>query len=166
MKNLGFRKAKPGEIGTVLALLREAALWLREKGIDHWREWIDPPEIFVKWIREGFDRGQFYMIQEEGHTIGCVRMQWRDPLFWGEREDNAGYIHSFTIERSLAGRGIGAEVLSLIEAYFRKHGKTVFRLDCGTEVKGLRAYYERFGFKPVGEVTVKGERLTLYEKPI
>jgi len=165
MKNLGFRKAKPGEIETVLSLLRDAASWMKGRGIDHWREWLDPPEIFVKWIREGFDRGQFYMVQGDGRTIGCVRMQSRDP-FWGEGEDSAGYIHSFTIDRDLAGRGIGVEVLNLIQDYFREHGKKFFRLDCGTEVKGLRAYYERFGFKPVGEVTVKGERLTLYEKPI
>jgi ribosomal protein S18 acetylase RimI-like enzyme len=87
-------------------------------------------------------------------------------LFWGVQEDNAAYIHSFTISRALAGQGIGECVLGLIESHCRQNKKELLRLDCGVNIKGLRKYYEQYGFKPVGEVTVLGERLTLYEKQI
>jgi len=166
MKQLTFRKAKPKEIEVVLSFLQEAALWLREKGIDYWQDWIDPPSLFTDWIQQGFDESQFYIVQMGGEDIGCFRLQWQDPMFWGEQEDNAGYIHSFTISRELAGKSIGAQVLGLIESFCRENNKSLLRLDCGVDVKGLRRYYENSCFQPVGEVTVEGERLTLYEKSL
>lgn len=42
----------------------------------------------------------------------------------------------------------------------------LLRLDCGIDIKGLRKYYEQNGFKAVGEVTVAGEHLILYEKSL
>lgn len=141
-------------------------MWLRDKGIDYWQDWIDPPAHFVDWIRQGFDEEQFYMVEDAGEAIGCFRLQWEDAMFWGEQDTTAGYVHSLIMSRNLAGRGIGAEVLRLIESYSRENKKDFLRLDCGVDIGGLRNYYERYGFKAVGEVTVEGESLTLYEKCI
>lgn len=166
MKQITFRKARPDEIDAVLLLLKEAALWLQKKKINYWQDWISPPAHFIDWIKQGFGRNEFYMVEKEGHIIGCFRLQWQDPLFWGKQENNAGYIHSFTISRNLAGQNIGRSVLDLIESRCRQNGKEFLRLDCGVDIKGLRKYYEDYGFKSVGEVTVLGERLILYEKRI
>jgi N-acetylglutamate synthase-like GNAT family acetyltransferase len=166
MKQITFRKARREEIETVLLLLKEAALWLQKKGIDYWQDWISPPPHLIDWIKQGFEKNDFYMVEKNGDTIGCFRLQWQDPVFWGKQEVDAGYIHSFTISRCLAGQGIGRCVLGLIESYCRQNDKLLLRLDCGSDIKGLRNYYEHYGFKPVGEVTVLGERLTLYEKQI
>jgi GNAT superfamily N-acetyltransferase len=166
MKKLTFRKAESKEIETVLSFLRESALWLRDKGTEYWQDWIDPPSLFTDWIQQGFDQSQFYIVQMGGKDIGCFRLQWQDPMFWGEQDDVAGYIHSFTISRELAGQGIGAKVLRLIEDFCRENSKSLLRLDCGVDVKRLREYYEKLSFRPVGEVTVEGERLILYEKSL
>jgi N-acetylglutamate synthase-like GNAT family acetyltransferase len=166
MKEVEFRKARAEEIETVLLLLKEATLWLRTKGIDYWQDWIWPPAHFVEWIREGFEKNEFHMVEKDGNVIGCFRLQWQDKLFWGEQEDNAGYIHSFTISRGLAGQGIGKSVLGLIEFHCKQNGKIFLRLDCGAGIDGLRNYYEQYGFKQAGEVTVMGEQLILYEKLI
>ena len=166
MKQITFRKARPEELEAVLSLLKEAAGWLQKKGIDYWQDWISPPPHFIDWIRQGFEQNEFYMTEKDGSIIGCFRLQWQDPVFWGQQKDNAGYIHSFTISRNLAGQGIGKTVLGLIESHCRQKEKELLRLDCGINIKGLRKYYEQYGFKPIGEVTVSGERLTLYEKQI
>jgi GNAT superfamily N-acetyltransferase len=165
MKEITFRKAAPDEMDKVLLLLKEAALWLHAKNIDHWQNWIAPAPNFVNWIQSGFDNNEFFMIEHDG-IIGCFRLQWQDPQFWGQQEDNSGYIHSFTIKRELAGQGIGYRLLNLIEAYCWEHGKTLLRLDCGTDVPGLRKYYEKFGFKWVKDTVYTGFPTTLYEKPI
>jgi RimJ/RimL family protein N-acetyltransferase len=166
MKKIEFRKARPNELNSVLLLLKDAALWLQKKGINYWQDWISPPPHFIDWIRQGFEKNEFYMVGKKGDVIGCFRLQWQDPLFWGEQEGNAGYIHSFTISRNLAGQGIGRNVLDLIESHCRQNEKEFLRLDCGVDIKGLRKYYEQYGFKLAGEVIVLGERLTLYEKRI
>jgi hypothetical protein len=65
MRNIQFRKAKSNEIETVLTLLKEAAFWIREKKINHWQNWISPPPNFVGWIKQGFERDEFYIIEDD-----------------------------------------------------------------------------------------------------
>jgi GNAT superfamily N-acetyltransferase len=166
MKEITFRKAAPEEMDKVLLLLKEAALWLRKKKIDYWQNWIDPAPNFVAWIQRGFDNNEFFLVEQNGRTAGCFRLQWQDPMFWGQQADNAGYIHSFTVKRELAGQGIGYQLLGLIEAYCRRNGKTLLRLDCGSDIPGIRKYYENFGFTWVKDTVYAGFPTTLYEKPI
>ncbi|HNT73817.1 MAG TPA: GNAT family N-acetyltransferase [Anaerolineae bacterium] len=164
--DIHFAQTHPDDLPTVLRFLKEAALWLRERGIDYWQDWIDPPPLFRHWIQEGFDRDEFYLVYQDAEAIGCFRLQWQDELFWGHRMDKAGYIHSFTISRKWAGQRKGEQVLAVIEAYCRAQGKDFLRLDCGKAIQGLRQYYECYGFRQVGETTVMGEGLILYEKAL
>ncbi|MBN1188970.1 MAG: GNAT family N-acetyltransferase [Dehalococcoidales bacterium] len=164
IENITCRKAGFEEIDTVLTLLKEAALWLREKKIDYWQEWIEPPAYFVDWIKQGFSKNQFFLVEKAGKAIGCFRLQWEDEMFWGQREEQAGYVHSFTVSRDLAGRGIGYQVLSLVETLCRENGKNILRLDCGAWVPGIRKYYEGYGFKPFCEADVVNKKWILYEK--
>jgi GNAT superfamily N-acetyltransferase len=166
MPQITFRKARPDEMDKVLQLLKEAALWLREKKVDYWQNWIDPAPQFVSWIQRGFNSDEFFIVEQDGNTAGCFRLQWQDPQFWGQQVNNAGYIHSFTVKRELAGQGTGYRLLDLIEAYCRDNGKTMLRLDCGTDIPGIRKYYEKYGFMWVKDTVYSGYPTTLYEKPI
>jgi len=166
MNEMNFRPAEGEDIKTVFALLEEAAVWLRDKGIDYWQNWHDPPEAHIRWVKKGFDNGEFYLVQRNADVIGCFRLQWEDTMFWGKRDDAAGYIHSITTRRDLAGTGAGRRVLELVEARCVDKGKQFLRLDCGASNLGLCKYYESCGFVPVGETTVAKERLTLYEKAL
>lgn len=161
---LNFRPARQNELALILQFLKDAALWLQEKQIDYWQDWLDPPNEFISWIRAGFEDNEFFIICQADEAIGCFRLQWADELFWGKRDEAAGYVHSFTIARHLAGQDIGKRALALIEDYCLKQGKAYLRLDCGKHVARLCQYYETYGFQSVGETMVQGESLTLYEK--
>jgi hypothetical protein len=163
---LTFRLAHPDEITIVLQLLREAALWLREKQIDYWQDWLDPPPAFVHWIQKGFQQGEFYLVYSGGDLIGCFRLMWKDEAFWGERREPAGYIHSFTTVLKVAGERWGERILAMMEAHCAGMGKEYLRLDCGSRIENLCAYYEANGFRKAGTTIVRGEELTLYEKRI
>jgi ribosomal protein S18 acetylase RimI-like enzyme len=162
MDQITFRKARPGEFETILLLLKQA-LWLKEKKVDHSQEWIAPPPNFVNWTKRGFDQGEFYMVERGGVVAGCFRLQWREEQFLGTGEDRAEYVHPFTVSRDLEGQGLGYRILGLIESHCKEKSKQLLRLDCAAENMALRNYYEGFGFRAVGEVTVYS-RLTLYEK--
>ncbi len=164
--NLSIRIAKSNEFGLALELLKNAALWLKSKNIDHWQNWINPSEIYVNWIKEGFELEQFYFILNDKTTIGMFRLLWEDELFWGKQENNAGYIHSFTINREYYGLGIGTRVLKMVENICIEKNKKYLRLDCGARNNGLCKYYENYGFKPLGVIEVYNEKLQLYEKSI
>jgi GNAT superfamily N-acetyltransferase len=164
--DIALRKADVGELDKGLSLLKEAAEWLRDRGIDSWQNWHNPPQNHVKWVRKGFERNEFFFAEVAGEIVGCFRLQWDDPMHWGDRVGDAGYIHSFTVVRRLAGQGVGRQILSLVESHCRAAGKESLRLDCNKHVPGLCHYYENAGFKPVGEIAVAGEELVLYEKPL
>ncbi|HAL29336.1 MAG TPA: hypothetical protein DCP20_01280 [Coriobacteriia bacterium] len=166
MGDIAIRVATAGDRDSVFSLLRSAAVWLRERGVDYWQNWHDPPELHVRWIDDGLAAGEFRIVESSRSVIGCFRLQDSDEMFWGPRSDEAGYIHSLTIDRTLAGLGFGQTVIGAIERDLVARGANALRLDCGVGAVGLRDYYESCGFRSVGETVVDGEHLVLYQKSL
>src|SRR4030042_3081406 len=147
MYEITIRKVKPEERDTVFHLLRESAEWLLEKNINYWEVYITLPPYLLNWINTGFDNNEFCFAENtDNEIIGCFRLQDEDPMFWGDRPGNAGYVHSFAVSRKLAGRKIGHTILTEIESYCRQNGKQMLRLDCSNRQPRLRQSYKAFGF--------------------
>lgn len=164
---LMIRKAKNQEIGIAFNLLKEAAEWLKDKNINYWQNWLDPEDIHIKWIKEGFEKDQFSFVENDNNNIiGMFRLQYEDEYFWGKRDEKAGYIHSFTVIRNLSGKGIGYLILDKIKEFLKNKNINILRLDCGSDIKDLCNYYEKYGFKKVGTAEVYDDKLTLYELDI
>ncbi len=165
--DIQIRPAKHTELNLALDMLRDAGAWLKSISIDYWQVWLDPPENYVAWIRQGFDNSEFYFAQgDDGELVGMFRLQYADEMFWGKREDKAGYIHSFTTRRKYKNQGIGGDILRKIEAKLADEGIEFLRLDCAPHVEKLCAYYENYGFEAKETVTIYGEELRLFEKKI
>ncbi len=161
-----IRKADIQESDAAFELMKEAAVWLRDRGIDYWQNWLQPPQHHIDWILDGFRRGQFYFVESGDRLLGMYRLQYTDEHFWGKRTETAGYVHSFTTRRSEAGTGLGSRILRRIEKDLLDQGITLLRLDCGAEIRGLCAYYEGQGFQLVDTVRVEDFMLNLYEKQL
>ena len=165
--DLKTRKARPDEINIAFDLLYKAALWLKDNAVDYWLEWLDPPEIYKAWIKQGFDNGEFYFAENANSELaGMFRLQYEDEMFWGKQSDKAGYVHSFTTVRGLKGKQIGYAVLRMIEQTLLEKGIGLLRLDCSPAVERLCKYYEDYGFERGKTVIVNNEELRLYEKKI
>ena len=163
---LNYRKAKMSEMDIAFDLLKEAAEWLNEKGIDYWQVWHDPTEEYKDWIKHGFENREFYFVEKDKKIVGMFRLKFHDEMFWGEKNDKAGYIHSFTTKRSLKGHGIGTQILKDIEDKLKSKSKNILRLDCGADNKKLCNYYEDYGFSEASITELKEDKLRLYEKRI
>lgn len=166
MENLEIRLADKSEMKIGVALLQEAAIWLKEKNIDYWQNWLDPHHPSFQWIQEGFDANEFYFVLHDSTIVGMFRLQWNDEQFWGIQEDDAGYIHSFTTDRNHQGEGLGRQILTMIEEMCKQNHKKYVRLDCGAHIESLCNYYEKAGFVSVGEVSLGRHQLRLYEKKL
>ena len=160
------RKVKEDEVEIVLAMLKDAAVWLKSKKIDYWQNWAAPGENYIGWIREGVVNGEFHFAEIDGEIAGVYRLQFSDEMFWGKMEDKAGYIHSFTTKRAFSGKGYGSEILKIIEDKLRRCGIKYMRLDCGAEIEGLCKYYEHHDFTKLYEREVFGFKAAFYEKRI
>ena len=167
MQPLYFLPAEKSDQSLVFELLKNAALWLQDHQNYYLQVWLNPSTGLISWIIQGFENGEFNLIYLGEKIIGCFRLQWSDELFWGKSDEPAGYVHSFVIDRSLAGQHLGERTLALIEEHCLHCGRDRLRLDCATDNHRLRSYYERCGFRGLGEVPIIGGGwTTLYEKRI
>jgi GNAT superfamily N-acetyltransferase len=149
VSDLEVRRAVPADVDEIVAMLSEAARWLRARGI---RQWPDPfPRSRVEPLVR---RGDFYLASLDGQPAGTLALLWSDPTFWGEQPDDAGYVHALAVRRARAGWGLGARLLDWAEAEVVANGREFLRLDCVAQNQALRRYYEEQGFEPRGEVAV------------
>jgi ribosomal protein S18 acetylase RimI-like enzyme len=166
LSQLVYRTAEPGEYILMLELLKEAAIWLRAKGINYWQNWLDPPIGHRRWVEKSFCRGEGYFVFADTELVAGFRLQWEDKMFWGDTPGSAGYVHSLTIKRCYKGYHLGSRILAWIEAQCRQRNREYLRLDYGVGCMYLGEYYKNHGFQPSGEITIHGERLLLMQKKL
>jgi GNAT superfamily N-acetyltransferase len=153
------RRARPDDIEVVLAVLADAAAWLRRQGIEQW-----PDRFPVEWVMPAIERGETWLADADRETIGTLVVQWDDPIFWAGYPADAEYLHRLAVRRPGSGRG--GELLRWAERYAADNGNTFLRLDCVASNARLRAYYELAGYEHVGDVTVGEYTQARYEKRV
>lgn len=151
------RRARPDEIKVVLAVLTDASAWLLRRGVEQW-----PHRFPTDWVMPAIEAGETWLAEIDGRIVGCLVVQWDDPLFWAGYPSDAGYLHRLAVRRH--GGGLGARLLLWAEDHAAAAGKTYVRLDCVAANESLRAYYERAGYTHVGDVTVDEFIQSRYEK--
>jgi len=91
--------AGPDEIGQYLAMRDAAAEAMVAAGIVQWQ----PGELTAGRLRDWLGDGQLLLARLDGELVGGVMVMWADPMFWGERDDDAGYVHGLLVGRGRAG---------------------------------------------------------------
>ena len=151
---LTFRQAEASRIQEVLNLFLATSAELKKKGMTQWSYWADPPDEKIQWVRNGFEKGEFYFVYDEKmEWVGMFRLLETDTIYWDEKglEENVRYIHSLVVKPENSGKGIGAHVLKLLAADLKGQGVQKLRLDCDSSNLRLTRYYEQQGFERVGE---------------
>jgi len=155
--------AVAGDESTVLAIMRDAANWLKDRGINQWNGMLTPKgeELVHQRVKEGVA----YLASLNGEKLGTITILWEDFQIWDEkgRDGLAGYIHGLAILRKYAGKNLGREILNWAMRRIKSQ-KSIVRLDCMAENQGLCRYYEQLGFQTVGQKTFpNGWKSNLYE---
>jgi ribosomal protein S18 acetylase RimI-like enzyme len=150
-------RASQEELDEVVAVLSEAAAWLRDRGIEQW-----PDPFPADWVEPSVARGETYLLREGGSVAGTITLRWEDPAFWGEQPPVAGYVHAIAVRREFAG--LGPRLLEWADEQVRAAGRELLRLDCRTDNAKLRGYYEGHGFVHRGDTTVADFETSLYER--
>lgn len=162
-----FRKAQKEEVNKALNLLYLAAQRLKEKGVNQWRFWLNPSQEKINWVEEGFTNQEFYFVQNQDQEIFAMfRLMPKDELYWGKQEKNAFYIHSLAVDPVFAGKQIGQQIIWQIETELIEKGVFTLRLDCNSASLSLCQYYEKLGFRKVGEKQMPDSLNNLYEKEL
>ena len=149
--------ASPEELDEVVAVLSEAAAWLRARGIEQW-----PDPYPAAWVQASIERGETYLARQGDALVGTITLRWEDPAFWGEQPPVAGYVHGIAVRRAFAGAG--PELLEWADGQVGAAARELLRLDCRSDNFRLRRYYEEQGFVHRGDATVAGFETSIYER--
>lgn len=147
---LTFKRATPGDLDEVYSIIREAAQWLMSRGIMQW-EWF-LSDAGRRHVARRLDSAEVYLAYMGGEAVGTITIQWDDAEFWGEAglDARAGYVQGMAVRRSVAGRGMGQQLLAFAEQRTLDQGRRFLRLDCLAENAGLCGYFARLGFADRG----------------
>jgi GNAT superfamily N-acetyltransferase len=159
---LRFRVAAPADVRVVAEILTEAGDWEVSMGFP--TPW--PRPFPAAELQPSCTRGELYLVEDsDNETVGTITLQWADVPFWGEQPPEAGYIHRLAIRRAHGGQGVGRQMIEWAAEKTKAQGRWKLRLDC-TQSGELHQYYRSLGFVPVGEVTLRGLRCTLFERSL
>jgi ribosomal protein S18 acetylase RimI-like enzyme len=165
---IDIRPAARDDVDVVLELLAEAAEWTASIGFANW-----PARFPRAVVTHGIADRKLYVVHERDAIVATLALQWRDVMFWGERDGDAGYVHRLVVRRDRAGAGLGATILDWAAEQVNEAGREWLRLDVPTDNVALCAYYERLGFEYRGDAegelsqpdgVVRRWRSRLYER--
>jgi GNAT superfamily N-acetyltransferase len=169
---LSITQASENDLPAILALFDESVRWLVERGIvGQWgtKPFSDQPktrEEFMGWI----SRGEMFVAKSNGVLVGTVALAEAPPgyiaHYWEPFPETALYLEALTTKWSLAGRGIGREILRWVDEYALQQGKTAIWLDCWADSDALVSYYRSEGYEPRGQFGVKEWHGQLFEKQL
>ena len=143
------------------ALLDEATVWVGERGYEQWPVPYPRDEIAA-----AIEREEVYVAELDGDVVATVTLLWDDPTYWGDRPDDAAYVHKLAVRRACAGQRIGSAIVEWADRTAAAAGRDFLRLDCLGDNPGIRSYYERLGFEHRGDLVVNGRSMAIYERPV
>lgn len=161
-----FIRASSSELEDALHFFKLASQSLSKKQVSQWSYWIDPPKEKINWVKEGFDKEEFFFVYDTyGNKIAMFRLLDTDTLYWDNKgvDKNTRYVHSLVVLPSHSGQGIGKAIMLKIIDMLKQDHVERFRLDCDSSNKRLCQYYEDYGFIKVGEKTTNYAINNLYE---
>jgi GNAT superfamily N-acetyltransferase len=146
-----LRLAMPRDLDNVVGLVREAADWLGNKGIDQWQEpWPDRAGQRERILNDLF-KGRTWLARDGKTTVATITIDTDEPLdaeerpVWPTEESQrpALYVRRVIVTRRYARLGLGAALMDwAADVAQRDHGAELIRIDVRTTNAKLHAYYE------------------------
>ncbi len=166
-EGFNIRNANKSDSETVIRILRDAASWLIEKDIYQWEYYLS--DEAAREIRQGIKAGTTFLVEDsEGLEVAVFNLSPNqielDISIWGERGEQAYYLHRLAVKENYYGRQIGKKILAWItDNIDQRHG--ILRLDCVANNPKLNQFYLDAGFSFAGHAEAMGITFSKYEKP-
>jgi ribosomal protein S18 acetylase RimI-like enzyme len=155
--------ATPRDVETVSSILREAATWLRERGMPLWRD----EDLLPAQLRRDVAQGLYCLARSGDAASGTARIQMQDPEIWPEATPGqAAYVHRIAVRRGAAGSGVPRAIFDFAREIARQRGCSHLRLDCDASRAKLRDMYRSLGFRLVDQRRVASFVVARFEQRI
>lgn len=157
--------AKPDDAQQLAEILNQSAQYKLAHGDDAWAS----VPFTVEELNKHISKGNTYTARLGDTIVGTLMLLWEDEMVWGKQPPDAAYVHLLAVKDGHHGHNLGGQLLDWTSEQAVSNGKKVLRIDLPPENDGLKAYYEKQGFKWVEDKEVHAPHATytaaLYEKP-
>ncbi|PPF85381.1 GNAT family N-acetyltransferase [Pseudoclavibacter sp. RFBJ3] len=137
------------DVAAVANLIAQARAWLASRGIDQWQD-----EVPMSLLESDAAHGRLFVVRDGDRTVATVTLSDSDTAIWGTTARTALYVHRLVVTQTHRGVGLGESVLDWARSQATAGSIPLLRLDCATENRVLRSYYEQRGFRHVRDATV------------
>jgi ribosomal protein S18 acetylase RimI-like enzyme len=152
-----------GAVDISIDILREVALWCEDNKMGMWKL----GDLTKERLLSGVTDDNFLVGRIEEDNVCSMILQWSDPIFWPEAEENeAGYIHKLCVRRKYSGMGLSKKMIEYAVSECKKRGIRYLRLDTGWRKEPLCKLYEGLDFRKVGKKILGEREYALYELKI
>jgi GNAT superfamily N-acetyltransferase len=149
-ETLQVRRGAADDFELILAMIDEAAVWLRDKQTDQWAQPWPSRAARDERVRSGLRDGGTWIVEEHGVPIATITYRPTGNLrLWTRRERRqpSVYVSRLIVRRSHAGLGIGEALVDWAGLRaLRDWGAQWIRIDVWTTNVALHNYYEKRGF--------------------
>lgn len=167
------RPAAPADIPVILAWRAERASWLAERGESQWQtpwpeeaaiELVNTGQLWMVW--DGDDPAASFGLSSSEQVTSLWKLDSDYGPLWlpGDDPSDALYISKMVVPLHRSGEDLGAEILLWAAGHAFGAGLLWLRLDAWTSNAGLRAWYERQGFRLVRVVETRASG-ACFQKP-
>ena len=168
--------AAPGDLDTVVGLVREASRWLKGIGTDQWQKPWPSRAGQRERIRDDLLKGKTWLLKDGQTIVATITVDNDEPLdlnehpVWpsDERSTPVMYVRRVIVSRQYASQRLGAALLDWAADRAERQGAELIRIDVWTTNKRLHHYYENRHFKPCRNS--HGQRgypsQALFERPV
>lgn len=136
--------AKAGEIDDVMVLINQRIQWLRERECDQW----NTGRPFRTRMENSISQGKTWLLRDVSTPIATITITTDgDPDFWTPQElrQDALYVEKMATSTHRSGEGLGRLLLTWVQDYAARNGKTVVRWDVWRTNDLLQDYYKSVG---------------------
>ncbi|WP_042220446.1 GNAT family N-acetyltransferase [Oceanobacillus manasiensis] len=159
------KQATASDAKAVTDLLKGVASRLQKKGSNQWEFLLDGGEDAE--IVSSINRGVTYIVKDDDDLVATFNLSSKqndwDVQLWGQRKDQAYYIHRLAVDNHYTGRDIGRDLLFWLEESI-VGAEATLRLDCIANNSALNNFYRQVGFTYIGNALADGDSFSLYEK--
>ncbi|MBL1224697.1 GNAT family N-acetyltransferase [Enterococcus sp. BWR-S5] len=149
-----------------MGLLKDTALWLKERGSSQWGDVLEGTDKHN--LLGAVQKGDVYLFSKKHEVVGMAAI-WETPSAWDEElwkevgfSGKAYYIHRLIVHPKYRGKGYGSEILTTIKEQFAKSAYEL-RLDCISSNPSLITLYSKNDFINQGSVKEsKGGQFELF----
>src|SRR5690606_17973753 len=110
--------ASPDDLKAIQLLLLNTAKWLKSKGSTQWSALLEGKDVHD--TSKAILNKNVFVFKQNGILLGMVVLfniptDWDQKLWKGENLNDGIYLHRLAIDREMAGKNLGAEIMHWTE---------------------------------------------------